>query len=303
MVNTIKLYQPLLRAAMKLTGVRPRKIEIEPRTIMNFWAPTQTQSSNKPAVVFLHGFFGDGMMMWQLQVLALTRKYAVYVPDLLFFGSSATGDSRRTLDFQAECVAKGLAALGLQRCMVVGFSYGGMVAFKLAESQPELVESVVATCTVPAMTESISKECLKKLGFPTWSELLLPNTVSGVKKVVGSHRFPRIPNRVFKDGLEVMFDYRKERAELLQAFVIPDKDFTLPEYSQKVHLVCGEDDNIFSVGLVKEFKEKLGNKATLECIENAGHLAILERPFVYSKCLKRILASIYDERSNELSYE
>ncbi|XP_039173687.1 uncharacterized protein LOC120296095 [Eucalyptus grandis] len=203
MVNTIKLYQPLLRATMKLAGVRPQKIEIEPGIIMNFWAPTQSQNNNKNAVVFLHGFVGDGMMTWQLQVLALARKYAVYVPDLLFFGSSATSDSRRTVDFQAECVAKGLLALGLQRCTVVGFSYGGMVAFKMAESQPELVESVVATCSIPAMTESISKECLEKLGFPTWSELLLPNSVSGVKKVVGSHRLPRIPNPLFKDSLEV----------------------------------------------------------------------------------------------------
>ncbi|KAL3730723.1 hypothetical protein ACJRO7_027712 [Eucalyptus globulus] len=234
MVNTVKLYQALLRATMKLAGLRPRKIEIEPGTIMNFWAPTQSQNNTKNAVVFLHGFVGDGMMTWHLQVLALAKKYAVYVPDLLFFGSSATGDSRRTVDFQAECVAKGLLALGLQRCTVVGFSYGGMVAFKLAELQPELVESVVATCSIPAMTESMSKECLEKLGFPTWSELLLPNSVSGVKKTVGSHRLPRIPNRVFKDSLKVIFNNKKEKAELLEAFVIPDKDFTVPEYSQKI---------------------------------------------------------------------
>ncbi|KAI6677750.1 hypothetical protein NL676_038546 [Syzygium grande] len=207
MVNTIKLYQPLLRAAMKLAGVRPRKIEIEPGTVMNFWAPTRPQNNNKKknAVVFLHGFVGDGMMTWQFQVLALARKYAVYVPDLLFFGGSATGDSRRTVDFQAECVAKGLAALGLRRCTLVGFSYGGMVAFKLAESRPDLVESVVATCTVPALTESISKESLEKLGFLTWPEVLMPNSVDGVKNMfeVGSHKLPRIPNRVFKDFLEV----------------------------------------------------------------------------------------------------
>ncbi|KAF7849302.1 hypothetical protein BT93_L1000 [Corymbia citriodora subsp. variegata] len=303
MVNTIKLYQPLLRAAMKLAGVRPRKIEIEPGTVMNFWAPTRTPNKNKNAVVFLHGFVGDGMITWQFQVLALARKYAVYVVDLLFFGGSATGDSRRTVDFQAECVAKGLVELGLQRCTVVGFSYGGMVAFKLAELRPELVESVVATCSVPVLTESISKESLERLEFPTWSELLLLDSVDGVKKLfeVGSHKSPRIPNRVLKDGLEVMFDYRKERAELLEALVIPDKD--LPDYSQNVHLVCGEDDKIFNVGLMKDIKEKLGNKATLECIEKAGHLAMLERPFVYNKCLKRILASIYDKRSNELSYE
>ncbi|KAK3420913.1 hypothetical protein EUGRSUZ_G01679 [Eucalyptus grandis] len=255
MVNTVKLYQALLRATMKLAGLRPRKIEIEPGTIMNFWAPTQSQNNTKNAVVFLHGFVGDGMMTWHLQVLALAKKYAVYVPDLLFFGSSATGDSRRTVDFQAECVAKGLLALGLQRCTVVGFSYGGMVAFKLAELQPELVESVVATCSIPAMTESMSKECLEKLGCPTWSELLLPNSVSGVKKAVGSHRLPRIPNRVFKDSLEVIFNNKKEKAELLEAFVIPDKDFTLPEYSQKVHLVCGKEDKMFSVETMKEFKQ------------------------------------------------
>ncbi|XP_010068564.1 pimeloyl-[acyl-carrier protein] methyl ester esterase-like [Eucalyptus grandis] len=168
---------------MKLTSMRPRKIEVEPGTIMNFWAPTRIPNKNKNAVVFLHDFVGDGMITWQFQVLALLRKYAIYVPDLLFFGGSATGDSRQTVDFHAECVAKGLVALGLQRCTMVGFSYGGMVAFKLAKLRPELVESVVATCSIPALTESISKECLQRLGFPRWSELLLPNSVDGVKKL------------------------------------------------------------------------------------------------------------------------
>ncbi|KAF8038691.1 hypothetical protein BT93_B1283 [Corymbia citriodora subsp. variegata] len=294
MVNIIKLYKPFLQAAMKLAGVTPQKIEIEPGTVMNFWAPARPRKNNKNAIVFLHGFVGDGMLTWQFPVLALMRKYDVYVPDLLFFGSSATGDSRRTVDFHTECLAKGLAALGLQRCTVVGFSYGGAMAFKLAELRPELVESVVATCAMPAVTESMSKECLGKVGFPTWSEFLLPNSARCLKKMfeAGSYQLPRIPFRVFKDGLEVMFDHRKERAELLEAMVIPDKDFTLPDYSQKVHLIWGEDDKIFNVGLAKELKEKLGDKATLHCIEKAGHIALMERPFVYNRYLKRILASI-----------
>ncbi|KAL3730719.1 hypothetical protein ACJRO7_027708 [Eucalyptus globulus] len=304
MVNIIKLYKPLLRAAMKVAGVRPQKIEVEPGTIMNFWAPTRPQN-NKNAIVFLHGFVGDGMLTWQLQVLALARKYNVYVPDLLFFGGSTTDDSRRTVDFHTECLAKGLVALGLRRCTVVGFSYGGAMAFKLAESRPELVESVVATCFVPAVTESISKECLGQVGFPTWSEFLLPNSASSLNKMfeVGSYELPRIPIRVFKDALEVMFDHRKERAELLEAMVIPDKDFNLPAYSQRIHLVWGKDDKVLSVERARELKEKLGNKATLQCIEKAGHIALIERPFVFNRCLKRILASIYDERSPDFSYE
>ncbi|KAF8038688.1 hypothetical protein BT93_B1279 [Corymbia citriodora subsp. variegata] len=301
MVNTVKLYKLLLRATMKLAGLRPQKIEVEPGTVMNIWAPTRSEKNanngKKPVVVFLHGFIGDGILTWQFQVLALVRDYAVYVPDFLFFGGSSTGNNRRTVGFQAECVARGLAKLGVQRCTVVGFSYGTMVAFRLAESQPELVESVVATCGPPVLTESLTRERLERLGFPTWSEFLLPDSGSALKKLleIGSFHFPRLPKCVFKHALEVMIDCRKERTELLEAMVIPDKDFAFRQYSQRVHLVWGENDRIFPVEVAKSLKENLGDNATLVCIEKAGHIVALERPFVYNKCLKKILASIYKD--------
>ncbi|KAF8020411.1 hypothetical protein BT93_G0965 [Corymbia citriodora subsp. variegata] len=237
MVNTLKLYKPLLQATMKLAGLRPRKIEVEPGTVMNIWVPTRSQKNangKKSAVVFVHGFVGDGILTWQFQVLALVRKYAVYVPDLFFFGGSYTSDGHQTVGFQAECLARGLAKLGVQRCTVVGLSYGAMVAFSLAESRPELVESVVATCGIPVLTESLTRELLERLGFPTLSEFLLPDSASALKKVlgIGSFHFPRLPKCVFRHALEVMFDCRKERTELVEAMVIPDKDFAFPEYSQ-----------------------------------------------------------------------
>ncbi|XP_039168744.1 uncharacterized protein LOC104455481 [Eucalyptus grandis] len=208
MVNAVKIYKPLLRATMRLAGLTPQKIEVEPGTVMNIWAPTRSKknanNSKKPAVVFLHGFFADGILTWQFQVLALARDYAVYVPDLLFFGGSSTGDGRRTVGFQAECLARGLAKLGVQQCTVVGFSYGAVVAFRLAELQPELVESVVATCSGPVLTESLSRECLERLGFPTWSEFLLPDSASALKKLleISSFHFPILPKCVFKHALE-----------------------------------------------------------------------------------------------------
>ncbi|XP_039173693.1 uncharacterized protein LOC120296101 [Eucalyptus grandis] len=98
----------------------------------------------------------------------------------------------------------GLAKLGVQQCTVVGFSYGAVVAFRLAELQPELVESVVATCSGPVLTESLTRECLERLGFPTWSEFLLPDSASALKKLleIGSFHFPRLPKCVFKHALE-----------------------------------------------------------------------------------------------------
>ncbi|KAL3515163.1 hypothetical protein ACH5RR_022065 [Cinchona calisaya] len=159
---------------------------------MNFWVPTETIKNpnqkliNKPPVVLIHGFFADGILTWFLQVLALTRNYAVYVPDLLFFGNSITERNEQTTSFQAECLAKGLMKLGVERCSVVGFSYGGMVAFKLGNLYPHLVDSMIVSGTLIELTQSISNKSLENLGFSQWSDMLMPETVEGLKRLLSS---------------------------------------------------------------------------------------------------------------------
>ncbi|CAK7329695.1 unnamed protein product [Dovyalis caffra] len=102
MVNVLTMNMPLSRGLMKLLGVRPQAVEIEPGTVLRFWVPSDDQTTsntknkpNKPAVVFLHGFELGGILTWQFQVLALAREYAIYVPDLLFFGESTTDKTDR----------------------------------------------------------------------------------------------------------------------------------------------------------------------------------------------------------------
>nr|POE67554.1 putative fbd-associated f-box protein [Quercus suber] len=186
MVNIFGVYKPLLRWLMKLVVMRPQTVEIKPGTVMNFWVPNETpnkskNSNNNKAVVFIHGFAADGIITWQSQVLALARKYKVYVPDLLFFGGSITDRSERSPEFQAECVAKGLKKPSVERCTLVGLSYGGMVGFKMAEMYPDLVESMVLTCSAMALTKSISDAALERIGFKSWSDYTLPDSVQGVK--------------------------------------------------------------------------------------------------------------------------
>ncbi|CAK7329694.1 unnamed protein product [Dovyalis caffra] len=298
MVNTLSLYKPLLHGLMKLAGVRPQAVEIEPGTVINFWLPNETTAKNRPAVVFLHGFGFDGILTWQFQVLALAKKYAVYVPDFLFFGDSITDKTERSPAFQAECMAKGLGKLGVEKCTLVGLSYGGMVGFKMAQMFPNLVESMVITCSVMALTESITRAGQQRIGFSSWSEYLIPETVKGVKKLldIAFYKLPWVPDFVYKDILEALyFDHRKERHELLEALIVKDKDFTVPHFTQRIHLLWGGDDIIFDMEEVRDLIELLEGKATLHCIERAGHVVELERPFVYNRQLKNILASLYVE--------
>ncbi|GAV60037.1 Abhydrolase_6 domain-containing protein [Cephalotus follicularis] len=310
MVNLVAAQKPLLRGLMKMAGVQPYTIQIEEGTTMNIWVPseniqkpkkgekaTKISKPTKPVVVLVHGFAAEGIVTWQFQVGALTKKYSVYIPDLLFFGESMTDKTDRSPEFQAEYLAKGLGKLGVDKFTIVGFSYGGMVAFKMAELYPNMVHAMVVSGSILAMTDSINGETLSRLGFSSSSELLLPSSVKDLKALlsVAAHKKLWFPDRLHKDYLEVMFTNRKERAELLEGLVISNKDCKIPKFPQRIHLLWGENDQIFNLELVHNMKEQLGENATFQGIEKAGHLVHLERPCVYNRCLKQFLDSMYTD--------
>ncbi|PAN29523.1 hypothetical protein PAHAL_5G232200 [Panicum hallii] len=323
MVNLVEAQKPLLHFLVRRAGLRQHTVDVDGAgTVITFWVPkdmvprdkptvrdvtpgaaAKTTSSNKlpppakkdrPAVVLVHGFAAEGIVTWQFQVGVLAKHYDVYVPDLLYFGGSTSPSADRSPGFQAECLATALRKLGVGPCAVVGFSYGGMVSFKMAEAHPDLVRSLVVSGSVVAMTDSISETTLERIGVKSSAELLLPESVRGLKALlsIATHRKLWFPDRLHRDYLEVMFTNRRERAELLEGLVVSNKDATVPVLPQKILLLWGENDNIFNIELAKTMKEQLGEKTMLQSISKAGHLVHLERPCVYNRRLKEFLASV-----------
>ncbi|XP_047333305.1 uncharacterized protein LOC124936827 [Impatiens glandulifera] len=303
MVNIFNVITPWIHALMELAGVTQKTIEIEPGTIINIWLPKQQFNPHtntytkptKPAIVFLHCFAMDGIFNWFPQVLSLSSRYAVYVPDLLFFGGSITDRPERTSGFQAECIFMALKKVGVEKCTAVGLSYGGFVGFKMAEMYPDFVEAIVVSSTVIELTETISRDSLKILGVRSWPEFLLPETVDGVKFMFsfGLRSINWVPNFVYKHLLEIISKNRKDKAQLLEALIVKDSDI-VPHYSQKICLLWGGEDKIFTLEVACKIKGKLGEKACLEYIEKGGHLLQIERPFAYNTSLTKILDSIYE---------
>ncbi|XP_031499554.1 uncharacterized protein LOC116263881 [Nymphaea colorata] len=295
MVNLVTAQKPLVAGFLKLAGLKSQVVEIEEGTVMHFWLPKKRKSNKKaakPAVVLVHGFAAEGTATWQFQASSLSKKFDVYIPDLIFFGEhSVSRRPERGPEFQAECLVKALKLLGVERCGMVGFSYGGMVASRIAASHPDLVGALVLSGSVPAMTDSLSDATLQRLGFTSSSELLLPNHIKGLKALlsVAVHRKLWFPDRLYRDYLEAMFTNRKEREELLEALVKGKKEADSIKFSQNVLLLWGEDDQIFKMELAKSITEKLGDKASFQGIKKAGHLVQLERPCKYNRKLKQFL--------------
>ncbi|KAK3164867.1 hypothetical protein QOZ80_1AG0025860 [Eleusine coracana subsp. coracana] len=329
MVNLVEAQKPLVHYLIRRTGLRQHTVDVDGvGTVISFWMPkdklpkdkatvqditpqaaeakTKTKKAEKkkkdrPAVVLVHGFAAEGIVTWQFQIGALAKHYDVYVPDLLYFGGSTSPATDRSPGFQAECLVTALRKLGVERCTVVGFSYGGMVSFKMAESHPDLVRSLVVSGSVVAMTDSISETTLERIGVKSSAELLLPENVKGLKALlsIATHRKLWFPDRIHRDYLKVMFTNRKERAELLEGLVVSNKDATVPVLPQKILLLWGENDNIFNIELAKTMKEQLGEKTMLQSISKSGHLVHLERPCVYNRRLKEFLACVNAEAPKE----
>lgn len=101
MGNTFVILKPIIDGLMKAVGMTSQLVEIEAGTTMHFWVPNK-KLPNKPPVLFVHGFVANGITTWLFQILSLTSDYAVYVPDLLFFGDSITTRSERSTTIQVS---------------------------------------------------------------------------------------------------------------------------------------------------------------------------------------------------------
>jgi len=95
-------------------------------------------------LVLVHGL-ADRDESWAPMIERLKRAgFHVYAPDLLGYGRSPKpADSDYSIATQAKFVADFIAALGLQRPEIGGWSMGGWVVLKLAAEHPELVDRVV----------------------------------------------------------------------------------------------------------------------------------------------------------------
>ena len=95
-------------------------------------------------IVLLHGFLGSGRS-WGAEFDLLGANHRVIVPDLRGFGASPKPASGYSLDEHADAVAALLSELRVdQPALLVGHSFGGVVALHLAARHPGLTRGVLA---------------------------------------------------------------------------------------------------------------------------------------------------------------
>jgi lipase len=103
-----------------------------------------TEQGSGAAIVLLHAG-GSSSRQWLKTARLLEDGFRVIAPDLWGFGGTGmwSGKDPLTHDHQAMLVAAAIDQLAIGPVHLVGHSYGGAVALRLALKQPELVKKLI----------------------------------------------------------------------------------------------------------------------------------------------------------------
>ncbi|KAI8572988.1 hypothetical protein RHMOL_Rhmol01G0243900 [Rhododendron molle] len=294
--SLVSLWGNHLRRTFSAAGLSAQTVDVDNETTVHFWGPKSPDPTNpKPPLVLLHGFGPDAHWQWHPQATFFAREFALYVPNLVFFGNSTTKSSERSEIFQAVSVGKLLEKLGVKRYYVVGTSYGGFVAYRMAAMWPERVAKVVVASSAVNMRQKDNVEFLEKRAKKEkLEELMLPATAAQLKVLLGlyTNRRPScMPDFLLNDVIRTLYSKnRKEKMELLGGLTIgKDNTVNLSPLHQEVLIVWGDHDQIFLLDKATELKELLGEKARLEVIKDTAHAPQIENPRQFNNIVYNFL--------------
>ncbi|KAI5067179.1 hypothetical protein GOP47_0017707 [Adiantum capillus-veneris] len=282
------------RAALKSSGLRRRAIHLqEGATTIFCWVPkeleeaiasssskkekkkTQKEQQEKPALLLLHGFGSNGTDAWAGHVGALAKHFALFIPDLLFFGDSITRSPTRCSElFQAECIHAALLQLGVTTAFVAGHSYGGFVAYRLAHLFPSFVSKLVIIASGLMMDSHSNDAALQKTGASSIHDILVPSSLSTFKQTLQLvfNKPTTIPDFVLMALLKN--PNRDHQLDLINSIELGQDEVptTLPKVSQKTLILWGDKDQIFDIKLAHTLEEYMDGNAQLKVFNGAGHV-------------------------------
>lgn len=106
------------------------------------------RGSEGPRLLLLHGYASNAQA-WRAVIDRLDGRFRMAAPDMVGFGSSSrTPTHPLTGDAYAERLVGLLDALGWPRAHVVGQSWGGGLAQRLAAAHPDRIDRLVLVATV-----------------------------------------------------------------------------------------------------------------------------------------------------------
>ncbi|MEU8620513.1 alpha/beta fold hydrolase [Streptomyces sp. NPDC048623] len=227
-----------------------------------------------PLLLCLHGI-GSSSAAFAPQLAELSSYVRVVAWDAPGYGASPDPEVPLTLDDFANTAAELIRERG-GSAHVLGVSWGGVVALRLAARHPELVASLIIADSSPGSGIDETKAAgmrarateLAELGPRAFAEARGPRLVSPgapaalVRRVVDTMAASvRLPGYAYAAESMASADLRAE----------------LPEIAAPSLVLCGEQDHVTGIDASQAVAGAL-HKTAFVIVKDAGHLANQEQP-------------------------
>ena len=256
----------------------------------NIYFELKGNQSSTQTIIFLNGL-SQTTLAWGLVTPYFEKEYKILLIDFIFQGQSDNEGEVRDFNMHSTDVLSIMENLSVDNPIIVGLSYGSLVAQHFAVLYPEKLQKMILISTFAHKTpyyEAIELSWMNALKFGGYSlmlDVMLPYVLSDVY-----FEKPLIPIDFFKSTKKDVVD-AKSLSKLMQA-TAERKDFRqeLSKIQCKTLVIHGRLDGLFPVYLGQEVANQIKN-SKFTIIENAGHTLNIEEVDKVSNCILDFIKS------------
>lgn len=247
----------------------------------------QHESECKPTLVFLHGW-GLNRAIWQ-QLWPYLPEFEKLALDLPGFGERPVADEPTSIHSWAASLVEALP----RRCVLVGWSLGGLVATELARCFPEQVQGLVLVASSPCFVEQPHWPGMQVQVLTQFAKLLVDDPAKTVERflaiqAMGSET-ARQDVKTIKAAIQTL--PAPDPAALaagLQLLLDVDLRSTLSHLQQPLAGIYGRLDALVPASQLNEL-QRLCPHGTWELLPKASHAPFITHPQQFSDWLRQVL--------------
>ena len=237
-------------------------------------------------VVMVHGYLG-GSAQWSDLEAALADRFTLVALDLPGFGRASGHTAPATIAGFAEHVIADLDARGIERCVLVGHSMGGMIAQEVASRIPQRLDRLVLYGTGPLGSMPERFEPLEV----SLDRLLQDGVAKTARRIAATWLLRGEEHPGFEALSTIGAQADGEAARIaLNAMAKWDGRASLPLLTMPSLIVWGDEDRSYRWRQVEYLWTHLPS-ASLAVIPGASHAAHVEKPELFRLILEDFLTS------------
>lgn len=231
-------------------------------------------ASSRIPVVFLHGWRSRGSIWLETMHHFASLKRSLYALDLPGFGSSqGPKDSYSVLQY-ADIVSQFFQIHKIKKAHIVGHSFGGRIAIKLASKNPDSVQSLILVDSAGIRKPSVKRSLI------TFGARL-------TKPLFGLHALSAIRSKIYS---QLGADDYIETPELQKTYLRVISEDLSPDLSKIIVptlLYWGRDDKETPLSMGEQMHELI--KKSEFVIDDGGHFAFVQNSVKFASVLEEFI--------------